>query len=120
MTPFRSSTMRKRRLIMSGHTTGPWFVGAQNDGLHIINEPPRPSTDYPRHDAQVAAIAHVYHGDSAEANARLIALAPEMLVILKAAYHALESYAHGNAAPHLAQAVALAASIVLAKAEDLS
>lgn len=27
-----------------------WYLGSQNDGLFIINTPPRPSNDYPWHD----------------------------------------------------------------------
>ena len=65
------------------HTPGPWFVGAQNDALCVIDKPPNPSNDYPRHDANVAAIAKVYNGNAADANARLIAAAPDLLAALK-------------------------------------
>jgi hypothetical protein len=52
-----------------------------------------------------------------EADARLIAAAPELLNAAQAAYHALESYAHGNAAPELARNVARLLDLVIAKAE---
>jgi len=52
-----------------------------------------------------------------EADARLITAAPDLLQFGKAAYHALESYAHGNASPELARACALALKLAIAKAE---
>ena len=33
-----------------------WYVGSMNDGCFIINKPPRPSHDYPVHDADVKCI----------------------------------------------------------------
>lgn len=39
-----------------------WYLGAQNDGLFIIDQPPAPSNDHPKHDAQVAVIAAVPDG----------------------------------------------------------
>lgn len=33
-----------------------WFVGSMNDGCFIIDKPPRPSHDYPNHDADVRCI----------------------------------------------------------------
>ena len=33
-----------------------WYVGSMNDGCFIINKPPRPSHDYPVHDAEVKCI----------------------------------------------------------------
>lgn len=27
-----------------------WYLGSMNDGLFIINKPPRPSNDHPSHD----------------------------------------------------------------------
>jgi hypothetical protein len=64
---------------MSGHTPGPWYVGAQNDGLYIIDRQPSPSNDDPRHDADVELVATPFaaRGATVEANARLIAAAPE-------------------------------------------
>ncbi|EHP94919.1 hypothetical protein [Methylorubrum extorquens] len=68
------------------HTPGPWFVGSQNDALFIINRAPRPSTDdiNPNHDA--TAIAKTFYlgpdGGSEDANARLMAAAPDLLAAL--------------------------------------
>jgi hypothetical protein len=70
------------------HTPGPWFVGAQNDALFIIDKKPRPSNDYPWHDYDVAAIAKVYRdGDNGieDANANVLAAAPQLLAACKAA-----------------------------------
>jgi len=36
-----------------------WYLGAQNDGLYIIDQPPRPSTDDEVHDRAVNVIAAV-------------------------------------------------------------
>lgn len=36
-----------------------WYLGAQNDGLFIIDQPPRPSTDDEVHDRGVNVIAAV-------------------------------------------------------------
>ncbi len=58
--------------------------------------------------------------DIQAANARLIAAAPDMLKLLHAAYHALESYRYGNASPDLAASVAVAIHDVIAKAEGRS
>jgi hypothetical protein len=70
---------------MSKHTPGPWYVGAQNDGLYIIDRQPRPSNDDPRHDADVELVATPFaaRGATVEANARLIAAAPELLAALQ-------------------------------------
>jgi hypothetical protein len=55
---------------MSEATQRPWFVGAQNDALYIINKHPSPSNDYPRHDRDMTMIAKVY--EASAANAELI------------------------------------------------
>lgn len=64
-------------------TKGPWYVGAQNDAMFVIDQPPRPSNDdiNPNHDVNV--LAKVYDGPHGEANARLIAAAPDLLAALK-------------------------------------
>lgn len=36
-----------------------WYVGAQNDGLFIIDQPPRPSNDYINPDLHVNVIRAV-------------------------------------------------------------
>jgi hypothetical protein len=59
-------------------TPGPWFVGAQNDDLYIIDCPPRPSTDDVAPDRDVAVVAKVYDRGSwaeTDANARCLAAA---------------------------------------------
>lgn len=66
---------------------GPWFVGAQNDALYIIDRNPASSNDYPNHEADCEAIAKVYdnvRGVSAADHAALIAAAPEMLSVIRA------------------------------------
>ena len=53
----------------------PWFVGAQNDSLYIIDGKPAKDNDYPHHDYGPAAIAKVYHHGApgvAEARAAFI------------------------------------------------
>lgn len=68
------------------HTHGPWFVGAQNDGMYIVSgEPPSPSNDYMVHDSDRTLIAKL-EGETFEmdrANARLIAAAPKLLEMLE-------------------------------------
>jgi hypothetical protein len=77
------------------HTPGPWHVGAQNDTLYVIaGKPPSLNNDYPVHDAGRVVIAKVYPKD--EANARLIAAAPELLSALKSAKEHLEYCGYGD------------------------
>lgn len=64
------------------HTKGPWYVGAMNGCLFIIDQPPRPSNDDVNPDRQVNVVAKLDYA-SADANARLIAAAPELLEVLK-------------------------------------
>jgi hypothetical protein len=73
--------------VSGGHTPGPWFAGCQNDALYVIaGRAPAINNDAPWHDAPRVALAKVYgpaEGDclpvNADANARLIAAAPELL-----------------------------------------
>lgn len=67
------------------YTPGPWYVGAQNDCLFIINKPPSPSTDdIVDGPADLAVIAKLPDGSrQSEADARLIAAAPRLLAALK-------------------------------------
>jgi hypothetical protein len=45
---------------MSGHSKLPWYVGAQNDMLYIIDKPPRPvPTDYPADIPDLKVIAKI-------------------------------------------------------------
>jgi hypothetical protein len=77
---------------MSKHTPGPWYVGAQNDMLYILDRKPAASNDYPNHERKgLTCIARVYDPtlDASEANARLMAAAPEMFEALLCADCAL-------------------------------
>jgi hypothetical protein len=53
--------------------------------------------------------------EEAEANAELIAAAPEFLVLLQAAFHALRSYQHGNPTPDVAKKIAALIEPVVAR-----
>jgi hypothetical protein len=71
------------------HTPGPWYVGTQNDGLFILNQPPRPSNDdiNPAGPKGLIIIGAVY-GDvpfaEQQGNARLFAASWEMLEACRA------------------------------------
>jgi hypothetical protein len=71
------------------HTPGPWYVGAQNDLLYIINTKPRPvPADYinPGVPGSVVIARLRYHDVSPEverANAAVLASAPELLRVAK-------------------------------------
>lgn len=66
----------------AAHTPGPWFVGAQNDALYILDRRPAHDNDYPDHEADVGCIAKVYDdirdAEIGRANAALIARAPDL------------------------------------------
>lgn len=66
------------------HTPERWFVGAMNDGLFIINRPPRPApVDHlTEGDPETEVIATV-HGKGALGRANKIAAAPLMYEALK-------------------------------------
>lgn len=68
---------------------GPWYVGAQNDILYIIDQPPRPSNDEVNPDQDVTVIAKLYGYEPAHAN--LLAAAPELLRACKEAQLALRA-----------------------------
>lgn len=50
----------------------PWYLGAQNDGLFIINRPPRPSNDHPIHDRADGPTLVLPLGNMPEKQARAI------------------------------------------------
>jgi hypothetical protein len=74
----RAAEVDWRRLAQEA-TPGPWYVGAQNDSLCVINKPP-PRGDY---DSELQVIVAVGPTRTDEANARFIAGArtavPELL-----------------------------------------
>ncbi len=97
------------------HTPGPWRLGrpAPYYAKAVIAQSPTFTKAY----VPIADIPDNLRAGEASANARLIAAAPQMLQALHAAAHALRSYQYGNAAPALAEAVALACELAIAEAE---
>jgi hypothetical protein len=98
------------------HTPGPWRV-EQTSANNWIG-PGRPSgkvenvvCSIDRNGLKPEALARN------DANARLIAAAPELLAAAHAAWHALKSYQYGNAAPDLAADCAAVLEDAIAKAE---
>ena len=77
------------------HTPGPWYVGAMNDCLFIIDQPPRPSNDDVNPNHQVRVLAKLDYR-AADANARLIAAAPDLLEALKLFLRAEKMARDGN------------------------
>ena len=90
------------------HTLGPWYVDECGMNLLCI----RSGKWSGRVIAEIPPSLAVY-----EANARLIASAPELLEALKAAFHALKSYEYGNTATDLAEEAAKMVAGAIAKAE---
>ncbi len=78
------------------HTPAPWFVGAQNDGLVILDGPPSPAPyDGPipkAHGPNVIATPN-FRLPEHEANTALIARAPDLLAQLKVAKRHLDDMA---------------------------
>ena len=60
---------------MSKHTAGPWSYAKRLDGVFVVSDP---RDEY-------APLAYLARQPEAEANARLIAAAPEMWDVVKAA-----------------------------------
>lgn len=67
---------------MDKYTPGPWYVGTQNDVLYIITRAPRPSRDDIADIADVKVIGSLNKCND-DANACLIAAAPDLLEALK-------------------------------------
>lgn len=49
-----------------------WYLGSQNDGLFIINQPPRPSNDHPIHDRKDGPTLAIPIGNMAKDKAQAI------------------------------------------------
>jgi len=64
---------------MSAHTKGPWSCGDIRKDAEYIN--------VWMGIVHIAAVCNTYKDDEAEANARLIAAAPELLEALKGMFH---------------------------------
>ena len=107
---------------LSKFTPGPWHVGAMNDALFVINEPPRPAPlDYINPTLKTKMVAKPsepheegWTRDEYEANARLIAAAPELYHALKACQ--LQLLQSGIDNEYVSEALA-EAQIALAKAD---
>jgi hypothetical protein len=65
-----------------------WYVGAQNDAIYIIDQPPRPSNDEINPDRDVKVIAKVYDAEAGDTEtlrrANLLAAAPDLLAACEA------------------------------------
>lgn len=99
-------------MMLQRHTPGPWVLhrpGSMRacDGRHDSADGCRTIVE-----AEIVGVPR----PEAEANARLISAAPDLLDAAHAAYHALKSYQHGNAAPDLAEECAAALMIAILKA----
>lgn len=93
---------------MNPHTPGPWHIIA-SPGKYQYNVWPAKEMVGSGTDR----IAAVY----SEGNAHLIASAPELLEVARAAFHALKSYEYGNTAKDLAVEMCDKLADVIAKAE---
>lgn len=78
------------------HTPGPWVVTGDLDSLRVVND----NSDNPNACDGVRQVAHVVQGGyeianyaEAEANARLIAAAPDMLAALEASLAEMRAFA---------------------------
>jgi hypothetical protein len=92
---------------MNARTPGPWTVERDTQvGLHTIWG-----------DGNIILVARTCFAPSSVPNASLIAAAPDLLLALQAAAHALRSYQYGNGAPDLAADIAAHAEAVIAQVE---
>lgn len=110
------------------YPTGPWFVGAMNDGLFIIDEPPRPApVDFinPNAGQNTRVIAKLPENDRrADKEAAVLAAGPELVGALREAYaaiarlsQAVSEFAPSHPALEYAREAGLRAKDALAKAK---
>lgn len=105
---------------MNRHTPGPWEVVTPTANASTKARDVRTVRTSARKWSRRVARVYAFGTADADANARLIAAAPELLRVLTAAEHALRSYELSNANPDLAVRVADAAKAVLDQAEGRS
>ena len=91
-------------------TPGPWHLGKDGFDRNRVWADKHSVAGLISRGSQPADLDPV-----AQANGRLIAAAPEMADALTAAWHALESYAHGNVATDLAEEIAAHCRALLAR-----
>jgi hypothetical protein len=98
---------------MSQPTPGPWVWRWKSGSLHQVG------TDRP-FGATVLAPSYEYdrgvENEVSEADAALIAAAPDLLKAVRGAYHALKTYQYGNASTELAEEIANFCAAAIAKA----
>jgi hypothetical protein len=70
-------------------TPGPWFVGAMNDGLFVIDQPPRPSNDDTLPTRKVKCLAKFEYAEKANAD-YTAAAAPDLFLAMAARIEELE------------------------------
>lgn len=79
---------------MSKHTPGPWIGAGPSFGDPLPRYTTEIVTEYEGEDEEVRSICELpfaHHDDENEANARLIAAAPELLEALKEAINLIET-----------------------------
>jgi hypothetical protein len=106
----------RREHVTVAHTPGPWELHLARAGANSVRVCVPDATVArgcrPIAEAEILGVPRL----EAEANARLIAQAPELLKLLIAATHGLRSYIYGNASPDLAAEIVAAADAVVNRA----
>jgi hypothetical protein len=83
----------RHALAAARHTPGPWFVGAQNDSLYVLDATPSPAPydgPIPREYGPNVVATPNFRIAGYKANARLIAAAPDLLAAIKVAVQLAE------------------------------
>ena len=116
------------RVVADAYIPGPWKVvreDALRDGWTADNDDVELYSDLairgPNGVVALVVNDDCEHSDETlEANARLIAAAPELLKHSRAAYHALQSYRFGNSSHELAEEICLSLDTLISQVEGRS